>query len=78
MMGRGYAWLDTGNHDYLLEASGYIATVERRQGHKAACPGEVAYRQCWNDSEQLAKLGAPLTKNGYGQYLQRVLRDAIF
>lgn len=75
---RGYAWLDTGTYDSLLEASGYIATIERRQGLKVACPEEVAYRQCWTGSEQLAKLAAPFTKNGYGQYLQRVLRDTIF
>lgn len=78
LMGRGYAWLDTGTHDSLLEASGYIATIERRQGLKVACPEEVAYRQRWIDAEQLAKLAAPLTKNGYGQYLQRLLRDTIF
>lgn len=78
MVGRGYAWLDTGTYDSLLEASGYIATIERRHGLKVACPEEVAYLHCWIDSEQLAKLATPLTKNGYGQYLQRVLRDTIF
>lgn len=78
VMGRGYAWLDTGTHDSLLEASDYIATIERRQGLKVACPEEMAYRQRWIDAEQLAWLAAPLTKNGYEQYLQRVLRDTIF
>jgi len=77
VMGRGYAWLDTGTHDSLLEASGYIATLERRQGLKVACPEEMAFRQNWIDAEQLQALAAPLSKNGYGQYLLRLLRDPI-
>lgn len=75
IMGRGYAWLDTGTHESLLEASQFIATLEHRQGLKVACPEELAYRMRWIDSEQLARLAAPLAKNGYGQYLLRVLRD---
>ena len=78
IMGRGYVWLDTGTHDSLLEASQYIATIERRQGLKVACPEEVAFRQRWIDAEQLEALAAPLAKNGYGQYLRRLLRDKIF
>ncbi|MNP18192.1 Glucose-1-phosphate thymidylyltransferase 1 [compost metagenome] len=78
IMGRGYAWLDTGTHDSLLEASGYIATIERRQGLKVACPEEVAYRQGWVDAQQLEKLAAPLAKNGYGQYLLRLIQDKIY
>jgi glucose-1-phosphate thymidylyltransferase len=78
IMGRGYAWLDTGTHDSLLEASGYIATIERRQGLKVACPEEVAFRQNWINAEQLEALAAPLAKNGYGQYLQRLLKDRVY
>ena len=78
IMGRGYAWLDTGTHDSLLEASQYIATIERRQGLKIACPEEVAFRQQWISAEHLQALAAPLAKNGYGQYLQRLLQDTIY
>ena len=78
IMGRGYAWLDTGTHDSLLEASQYIATIERRQGLKIACPEEVAFRQQWISAEHLQALAAPLAKNGYGQYLQRLLEDTIY
>lgn len=78
IMGRGYAWLDTGTHDSLLEASHFIATLERRQGLKVACPEEIAFRQQWIDAEQLEKLAVPLLKNGYGQYLKRLLDGKIF
>ncbi len=72
-MGRGYAWLDTGTHDSLLDASQFIATLERRQGLKIACPEEIAWRNGWIGAEQLQRLAAPLAKNGYGQYLQGLL-----
>ena len=75
IMGRGYAWLDTGTHDSLLEASQFIATLERRQGLKVACPEEIAFRAGWIDAAQLEALATPMLKNGYGQYLMQVLRD---
>ncbi|KFE46991.1 glucose-1-phosphate thymidylyltransferase RfbA [Pseudomonas congelans] len=78
IMGRGYAWLDTGTHDSLLEAGQYIATLERRQGLKVACPEEICYRSGWIDSAQLEKLAQPLIKNGYGQYLKNLLTDRAF
>ncbi len=77
IMGRGYAWLDTGTHDSLLEASQFIATLENRQGLKVSCPEEISFRQGWITASQLEKLAAPLSKNGYGQYLQRVLKEMI-
>ena len=77
IMGRGYAWLDTGTHDSLLEASQFIATLENRQGLKVSCPEEIAYRRGWINANQLEKLAAPLSKNGYCQYLQRVLKEKI-
>lgn len=78
IMGRGYAWLDTGTHDSLLEASSFIATLEHRQGLKVACPEEIAFRQKWIDAEQLEMLAAPLSKSGYGKYLKRLLHEKIF
>lgn len=76
LMGRGFAWLDTGTHDSLIEASQFIATIEKRQGLKVACPEEIAYRQHWIDAGQLARLAHPLSKNSYGQYLQRLLKES--
>ena len=75
LMGRGYAWLDTGTHDSLLEAGQFIATLQQRQGLKVACPEEIAFRQKWIDAAQLEKLGHALAKNGYGQYLLQVLKE---
>lgn len=77
LMGRGYAWLDTGTHDSLLEAGQFIATLEKRQGLKVACPEEIAYRYRWISAEQLAALARPLAKNGYGQYLQQILKETL-
>lgn len=78
IMGRGYAWLDTGTHDSLLEAGQFIATIERRQGLKVACPEEIAFRQNWINAEQLESLAQPLAKNGYGQYLLGLLKERVF
>ncbi len=78
IMGRGYAWLDTGTHDSLLEAGQFIATLEKRQGLKVACPEEIAYRAGWIDAAQLEMLAAPMMKNSYGQYLMQVLREKAF
>lgn len=77
IMGRGYAWLDTGTHDSLLEASQFIATLENRQGLKVACLEEISYRRGWITANQLEELAAPLMKNSYGQYIQRVLNEKI-
>lgn len=76
VMGRGYAWLDTGTHDSLLEAGQFIFTLEHRQGLKVSCPEEIAFRQEWITSEQLERLALPLAKSGYGQYLFRILKEA--
>ncbi len=78
IMGRGYAWLDTGTHDSLLEAGQFISTLEKRQGLKVACPEEIAYRSGWIDASQLEALAEPLRKNGYGQYLLNILRERVF
>ena len=78
VMGRGYAWLDTGTHDSLLEASQYIATLERRQGLKAACLEEIAFRSGWISAEQVERLAQPMLKNAYGQYLLRILKERVF
>jgi glucose-1-phosphate thymidylyltransferase len=78
IMGRGYAWLDTGTHDSLLEAGQFIATIEKRQGLKVACPEEIALRQKWISREQLEALAQPLAKNGYGQYLLGLLKHEVF
>lgn len=78
IMGRGYAWFDTGTHDSLLESSQFVATLEKRQGLKISCPEEIAFRQEWIDRAQLEKLALPLSKNGYGQYLLRLLKEEDF
>ena len=75
LMGRGYAWLDTGTHESLIEASNFIQTIEHRQGLKVCCPEEIAYRRGYINAAQLQKLAAPLAKNGYGQYLQSLLKE---
>lgn len=78
IMGRGYAWLDTGTHDSLLEAGQFIATLEKRQGLKVACPEEIAFRSGWITAEQLQALAQPMLKNGYGQYLLKLINDKAF
>jgi len=78
IMGRGFAWLDTGTHDSLLDAGQFIATLEKRQGLKVACPEEIAFRARWITAGQLEALAQPMLKNGYGQYLQRVLTDRVY
>ena len=78
VMGRGMAWLDTGTHESLLEASQYIATIERRQGLKVACPEEIAYRRGWISATDIEKLAQPMLKNGYGQYLMQMLTERVF
>ncbi len=77
IMGRGYAWLDTGTHDSLLEAASFIATLQSRQGLMVACPEEIAFRNKWISAEQVAELARPLSKNGYGAYLMQILSEAI-
>ncbi len=78
VMGRGHAWLDTGTHESLLDASQFIATIEKRQGLKVACPEEIAFRQGWVDAAQLEKLAQPMLKNPYGQYLAGLLKERVF
>ncbi|CAG0952389.1 glucose-1-phosphate thymidylyltransferase [Geobacteraceae bacterium] len=78
IMGRGYAWLDTGTHDSLLEAGQFIATLEKRQGLKVACPEEIAYRAGWIDRNQLETMAQPMLKNGYGTYLMQIVRSQAF
>ena len=75
IMGRGYAWLDTGTYESLLDASQFIATLENRQGLKVCCPEEIAYRKKWIDGRQLERLAQPMMKNGYGRYLLHLLND---
>ena len=77
LMGRGYAWLDTGTHDSLLEAGQFIATLEQRQGLKVACPEEIAFRAGWIDAAQVKKLAQPLLKNGYGKYLMQCIQGGV-
>ena len=77
-MGRGYAWLDTGTHESLLEASHFIETIEKRQGLKVACPEEIAYRQGYISARQLKTLARPLAKSGYGEYLLRIVQEQVF
>jgi len=78
VLGRGYAWLDTGTHESLLDASSFIRTIEERQGLKVACPEEIAYRAGFISGEQLERLAAPMAKNGYGQYLLQVLQSRVY
>jgi len=78
VMGRGHAWLDTGTHESLLEAGLFIQTIEKRQGLKIACPEEIAWRAGWIDAAQLRVLADPLAKNGYGQYLLKLLEERVF
>ncbi len=78
IMGRGYAWLDTGTHDSLMEAGQFIATLEKRQGLKVACPEEIAYRASWITAGQLEAMAQPMLKNGYGQYLMQIVKSQVF
>ena len=77
IMGRGFAWLDTGTHDSLLDAAGFIATLQKRQGLMVACPEEIAYRQGWISADDVLRLAAPLKKNAYGEYLEKMLKERI-
>ncbi len=78
IMQRGYAWLDTGTHESLLDASHFIETLEKRQGLKVSCPEEIAYRKGWIDAAQLETLAAPMKNNGYGKYLMRLLKEKVY
>ena len=75
IMGRGFAWLDTGTHDSLLDAAGFIATLQKRQGLMVACPEEIAYRQGWITADTVQKVATQLSKNSYGQYLTKILQE---
>jgi glucose-1-phosphate thymidylyltransferase len=75
IMGRGFAWLDTGTHDSLLDAAGFIATLQKRQGLMVSCPEEIAYRQGWISAEVVQKVAAQLSQNSYGQYLNKILHE---
>lgn len=77
IMGRGFAWLDTGTHDSLIDAAQFVATLQKRQGLMIACPEEIAYRRRWIDAEQVERLAQPLAKNGYGQYLRNILTEQV-
>ena len=76
IMGRGYAWLDTGTHDSLLDAAGFIATLQKRQGLMVACPEEIAYRNDWISAADVERIAAQLSKNSYGQYLRKILAES--
>ena len=76
IMGRGYAWLDTGTHESLLEAQQFIQTIEHRQGLKISCPEEIAFYKNWISIDQLEKLAAPMSKNSYGKYLMRIIKES--
>ena len=78
LMGRGYAWLDTGTHDSLIEAAVFVQTLEKRQGLKIACPEEIAWRMGFIDAAQLERLADPLKKSGYGQYLLQIMNEQVF
>ena len=75
LLGRGFAWLDTGTHDSLLEAGSFVQTIEHRQGYKIACLEEIAYNNGWIDKEKVLEIAKPLSKNGYGQYLKDLVKD---
>ena len=76
IMGRGYAWLDTGTHDSLLDAAGFIATLQKRQGLMVACPEEIAYRNAWISASDVDRIATQLSKNSYGQYLKKILAES--